>query len=464
VDENGQRVLELIDAVRSSRVVADWSHGATEVARVPEQARGRSKPITTRARNESQEIERLRTLVEASKLINSSIEPREIYRSILSLVRQELKVDRGTLYFVDDRTREIWANIAPEAGIDEIRLPIGKGLAGWVAETGEHVILDDAQSDPRFDPSHDRRSGFVTRAVLCVPIKNRVGRVVGVLQLLNKKDADFGREDLEFLASVSDHMAIAIENATVHIQLLVKERMERELSLGREIQSQLLPPVPLGVPGTELAATTRACFEVGGDYFDFIALPSGELGLVIGDVSGKGVGAAIVTSSVQAALRAAAQMECDLGRLMALLNGLLLDMTRGLKYVTLFFGCYSPLTGRLRYVNAGHNAPLLFSGPVAERLGATGRPIGLLRDSVFREESRELGVGAVLLLYTDGLSEATNPDEEEFGADRLRDVARHALAAPTSRIPDELMDAVSRFEAGAAQADDKTVVVLRRTA
>src|SRR5207253_133370 len=131
---------------------------------------------------------------------------------ILTVARNELGVERGTLYFVDDERQEIWAKIA--GGLSgEIRLPIGQGLAGSVAATGQEVVIHDAYTGPRFDQSTDVRSGFRTRSMLCVPIRNRDHKIVGVLQLLNKTNGSFGQRDLAFLASISDHMAIAMENA-----------------------------------------------------------------------------------------------------------------------------------------------------------------------------------------------------------------------------------------------------------
>ena len=206
---------------------------------------------------------------------------------------------------------------------------MGKGIAGTVAATGETVIVHDAWADPRFDPSVDRRSGFRTRSILCVPIRNRTERIVGVLQLLNKRDGGFGEADLEFLELVSEHVAIGMENATLHLSLLEKDRMQRELALGQEIQKRLLPAPPRAIPGTEIAATSVACFEVGGDSYDFIELPSGDLGLAIADVSGKGVAAALVMSSLQAALRVAAPLDESPVRLAARLDKLIRELAGG---------------------------------------------------------------------------------------------------------------------------------------
>ena len=409
---------------------------------------------------EREEIEHLKTLVEASKLINSSIEADTLFASILTVARKELGVERGTLYFVDEQKREIWAKVAEQAA--EIRLPFGRGLAGTVAETGQEIVLHDAYADSRFDRSQDARTGFRTRSMLVVPVRNKESKVVGVLQLLNKKQGSFGEKDLRFLDAISDHMAIAMENARRHMDLVEKNRMERELQLGREIQSRLLPTPPVDVRDTSIAAMSVPCYEVGGDYFDFIELPDGDLGIAIGDVSGKGVAAAMIMSSLQAALRVAAAIERDMPKLVTRLNALLFRMARGRKYVTFFFARYSPATGELRYVNAGHNPPFVCTSAGLRQLASTGRPIGILPEAVYTEESVMLDSGSTLILYTDGLNEAANPDEEEFGMDRLAALVREATAYEVDAVPERILESILDFEAGAHATDDKTLVVVRR--
>jgi sigma-B regulation protein RsbU (phosphoserine phosphatase) len=409
---------------------------------------------------EREEIEHLKRLVEASKLINSSIEADQLFASILTVAGKELGVERGTLYFVDEARQEVWAKVAEQAAA--IRLSFGRGMAGTVAATGQEIILHDAYADPRFDRSQDARTGFRTRSMLCVPIRNRNSKIVGVLQLLNKKHGSFGEKDLQFLAAISDHMAIAMENAQLHLEIVEKQRMERELQLGREIQSRLLPPPPVDVRDTMLAAMSLPCYEVGGDYFDFIELPNGHLGIAIGDVSGKGVAAALIMSSVQAALRMAAPIESDLPRLLTRLNALLFRMARGRKYVTFFFGVLDPATGVLRYVNAGHNPPFVCSGGEIVQLPSTGRPIGILPEASYEENVVTIGRGTTLLLYTDGLNEAANSAEEEFGMDRLTSLVREACTYSVSEMPRRILDSITAFENGAPASDDKTLVIMRR--
>jgi sigma-B regulation protein RsbU (phosphoserine phosphatase) len=455
---DGEEIVVDCTVVHSEKNGRAFSSGVQWAGRTPESLKRVVSSVADR-----DEMERLRKLVEASKLINSSIDADVLFASILTVARNELHVDRGTLYFVDEQKHEIWTKIAGELS-NEIRLPIGKGLAGTVAATGEPVILHDAYGDPRFDRSLDQKTGYRTRSMLCVPIKNREQKIVGVLQLLNKTSGAFGPRDLDFLNGISDHMAIAMENATLHLELLEKQRMEQELALGREIQSRLFPTPPCDVAGTELAALSLPCYEVGGDYYDFIELPDGDLGLAIGDVSGKGVAAALIMSSLQAALRVAGPIGDDLTQLVRRLNALVYRSTLARKYVTFFYARYTPSTGALRYVNAGHNPAFIVTADEVIELWSTGRPIGIFPDCAYQEGSATLPPGSTLFLYTDGLNEAEDPEEQEFGMDRLRALLAAQRDASAQEIPAQVLAAITTFERGARPTDDKTMVVVRRTA
>jgi sigma-B regulation protein RsbU (phosphoserine phosphatase) len=238
--------------------------------------------------------------------------------------------------------------------------------------------------------------------------------------------------------------------------------MEQELQLGREIQRRLLPPAPCDVLDTQLSARSVPCYEVGGDYYDFIEFSDGDLGIVIADVSGKGVSAAMIMSSVQSALRMAAPVESDMAALMERLNALLFRMAGGRKYVTFFFARYNPSTGELRYVNAGHCPPFIINGDQVEKLGSTGRPIGILPDAMYQEEMAVVPPDSTLFLYTDGLSEANNPAEEEFGMSRLEQLVATAAREDIETMTDVVLSAIADYENGAHASDDKTIVVLRR--
>ena len=170
-------------------------------------------------------LDRLNTLIEASKIVNSAIEIDKLLLLILDVATRSIFADRGTLYLVDDNTNELWSKVAQGNNMVEIRLPMGKGLAGYVAKTGETVNITDAYQDPRFNPEIDRKSGYKTHNVLCMPMRNKDGRIVGVFQLLNKRDGVFGPDDESFIEALSVHAAIAIENARLARDMMQNERM-----------------------------------------------------------------------------------------------------------------------------------------------------------------------------------------------------------------------------------------------
>ena len=185
---------------------------------------------------------KLRFLMEATKALASTLDLGELLGRILEVAKSQAGAERGTLFLVDEKTEEIWSLIAHGMEKREIRLPLGRGIAGHVAQSGEILNIPDAYSDPRFDRDVDARTGYRTRSLLCLPIRNKRGKIIAALQLLNKQSvAASPLRTLTFFWRISDHMALALENAQLHRALLEKERLEREMALARDIQRSLLP-------------------------------------------------------------------------------------------------------------------------------------------------------------------------------------------------------------------------------
>src|SRR3990170_1726489 len=211
---------------------------------------------------QARQLARLSFLVEASKILNSTLDLPELLGLILKMAQENTGADRGSLFLVDHERQEIWSLLAHGLEQKEIRLPMGKGIAGAVAATGDIVNLADAYTDPRFDRDFDQRFGYRTKALLCLPITDRDDKTVGVLQLLNKRDGNFDAEDVDFLQSLSVHSAIALENARLHRESLERQRMEREMALARSIQLE---------PGDVILACTDGITEAAnaaGDQFE----------------------------------------------------------------------------------------------------------------------------------------------------------------------------------------------------
>ncbi len=266
-----------------------------------------------------------------------------------------------------------------------------------------------------------------------------------------KRDVTEEQRTQDELAHAHEELAARVTEIEALNRLLHedKNRMDAEFRLGRQIQRRLLPEPPGDWHDVDLAVSSVPCFELGGDYHDFIDLPDGDLGLAIGDVSGKGMGAALIMSSAQAALRVAAPTEPDLARLIARLDALLFRTTLKAKFATFFFARYSRSGGVLHYVNAGHNPPLVSSRGTIMRLEATGPPLGIMGGSSFREASCPFEVGSTLYLYSDGFNEAENPDGEEFGLNRWEALVGESAHLSVSESSRFLTEAIARFEGGA---------------
>lgn len=304
--------------------------------------------------------------------------------------------------------------------------------------------------------------------LLGVPIG--VARVARGILVVGDKESRHGvgpfpdgdRRTLELLANQA---AIALDNAELHRDALEKERLEREVELASEIQRQILPKGVPDVPGFELAAWSRPARHIGGDYYDFFRLEGHEdrLALVVGDVSGKGMPAALLVSTLHSALRLLAERLSIRPELLERLNRHILESSAANKFITLLAGELDPASGRLVYLNAGHNPALVLRAAGAiERLGPGGLPIGLLPDATYRAERLELAPGDLLCLYSDGITEAASPADEEFGLHRLAALLERERGRPLADVVRAIDAAVTGFVAGGPQGDDQTLVLLRR--
>jgi sigma-B regulation protein RsbU (phosphoserine phosphatase) len=404
----------------------------------------------------------LSTIVEATKRLNSTLDLAELLNIILQLTTRHTGAERGTVFLVDRERGEIWSLVGLGLDQHEIRLPINRGIAGWVAEHGETVNLEDAYADPRFESEVDIRLGFRTKSLLCLPIRSKSGEPIGVLQLLNKKSGPFTHADENLLRAISDHVALALENAQLHRDLLHKQRMERDLALARSIQLGLLPERPPVLDGFEIGVAHRPSLEVGGDYYDFIALAPDTILTVVADVEGKGVGSAMVMANLQATLHALLAHLHSLERLVESLNDMMLADTRGQKFMTMFVGLLDQPRRTLHYVNAGHVQPAVVrvNGDV-EYLTEGGMVVGLFAGVRYERGHVKLHPGDVVVFCTDGITEANNSSEEEFGTQQLVDLVTRERHLPAQEIVQAVMTSVDTFSRGGTHEDDRVILILK---
>jgi len=407
-------------------------------------------------------VSELSIIVEATQRLNSTLDLAELIDIILHLATRYTGADRGTVFLLDRERDEIWSLVGLGLDKEEIRLQASRGIAGWVAHHGEVVNLTDAYQDPRFEPEIDRRLNYKTKTLLCLPIRNNDGQTTGVLQLLNKKGGPFQPGDASLLSSLSVHVALALENAQLHRDVLAKQRMERDLALARSIQLGLLPERSPQIEGFELEASHQTSLEVGGDYYDFIPLGSQTMLNVVADVEGKGVGSAMVMANLQATLHALIAHVHSLERLVAALNDRMLADTRGQKYMTMYLSILDQRNKTLHYVNAGHVPPILLraDGSV-EYLREGGMVVGLFPNVPFERGNVKLNSGDILAGYTDGITEASNADDEEFGYERLVELLKKHRNVSAREIVDLTLAEVERFSRGGTHEDDRVMLVMK---
>lgn len=402
-------------------------------------------------------VQRLEAIVESSALVNSTLDLRAIAETIVGIATRLIGAERGSLFLLDAPHGVLRSLIAH--GVEGLQVNVGEGIVGNVAAEGRPIVLDDPYGDPRFDRRFDTATGFRTRSLLTVPVRGRDGQLVAVLQLLNHRGGRFREEDVEFLAELGVPFAVALATARLHEEIVRREKLAEEVRVAGTIQ-QNLHPKELAAPGLELAAHFQPSRGVGGDYYDLIPARHGRYWLVMADVSGKGIPAAIIASHVQSFLWSRRFDRRPLERIAAEGNDLLHHFTQGKKYATVVLAEWSPRRRTLTYVNAGHPPLLVRRGERVEQLGSTGAPLGLLPGLPLRSATTSLARGDLLLLYTDGVNEAgSDLDLEDFGVQRLASVLRGAAS------PRELLDAVSAaldsYLGGRTPHDDVTMLAAR---
>lgn len=404
-------------------------------------------------------LRRLRAVADAAALGHRTLDLAVIAQRIVATAARLIGAERGSIFLVDEESGGLVSLVAQGVNGKPLRVGLGEGIVGTVAATGRAVILNAPYADARFDPSFDRATGFTTRSLLTVPVRDRERRLVAVLQLLNRRRGGFSRQDAAFLSELGVPFALALSTARLHQAIVERERMERELKLAAEIQRILLPSPDTHLPGLESAVVCRPCHEVGGDYYDFIPGEDGTWWIALGDVAGKGVPSALIASNLQSFLWSRRNGGGPLGGLLAEGNNLLQRLTQGSKYATLVLLQWAPGQRRVTWANAGHPPGLLLCRGAVERLGATGPPLGLIPDLPYRSGEVVLAPGDRLLLVTDGVTEAsTTLGGEEFGLDRTQE-ALGAQGGPAGVLR-TLQDAVAAHLAGGDPSDDLTCVCL----
>jgi len=415
-------------------------------------------------------ISDLERILDVTRAIGATVDLDDLLARIASAATAVLDCERATVFLLDRSRGELCSRVATGiAGspIREIRFPIGRGIAGEVAETGRGINIADPYADSRFNRDFDRESGFRTTSLLTLPLLGHDGAVVGVLQALNKRGGPFTGRDESLLATLSAQAGVAVARQGLLEAAALQQRMRRDLEVAREIQSGLLPKSPPVLPGWDVAGWTRAADETGGDCYDWMPVADGRLLIVIGDATGHGIGPALVSAEARALVRGTVTQTQDLPRILPHVNDLLGEDLREGTFVTAFIGFLDPAGGVIEYASAGQGPILSFSagsGAVAEH-PTHGTPLGMFPGMEYDPPARvALAPGDMLLLFTDGFFEWADPESVQFGSDRLAEVVSRHRHLPAAEIIQAVYEAVVAFARGTSQADDCTAVIVKRAA
>ena len=364
---------------------------------------------------------------------------------------------KGILVLSDDGGRMLYerhlgAEFLPRDRYDSWRIP-----------EGEAIINNDAASVPT-------AGELLAGCEKCLAVSISVpGRRLGFLAVADKESReggvlDFTATDARLLALFANQAAAAIETARLHQDALEKERIESELELAAAIQREILPRSLPAIEGVELAAANIPARHIGGDYYDVFPLSHGRAGFLVADVSGKGVPAALLVSTVHAAVHLQIDQADTIAEFVSRIDRHLRRFAATRKFLTLFFGLLEPDTGVLRYVSAGHNPALLIrTSGACERLESTGVPVGMLPNASWKEGVYSLSPGDLLCVYSDGITEAADAADEEYGLERLAREIGERRTLPVRQISDEVLASVADFARGVPQYDDQTLLFVRRT-
>lgn len=400
---------------------------------------------------------KLKLIMELSKKISSTLDIDLLLELIMETTRRFIHYDSAGIYILNPRnSKQIKAHKVKGYDSDACSwLKVGVGIVGWAVKTGFATIVPDVRKDARYIPVRNS-----TRSELVVPIRIN-GKVIGAFNLECDQVNAYTKYDLDLLLFFGSHVAISIEKVLLHEALMEKKRLEAELAIARRVQQSLLPKTKPKFGSFDIAGINHPIEEVGGDYYDYLQFTEEKMGLVVADVAGKGVPAALIMASFRAMLRAQLCDECPPATAFSRLNMLLGESNVDDRYVTAFYLELKKDSDEITYINAGHNSPVLIHLDGSwSHLDSRNTVLGLLPGMRYQEISRKVKPGEVIILYTDGLTEMLR-GEEEFGIRRVAETAAKLRHLSAEEMVEQIYRAAIEFKTHDLIEDDCTLVVVK---
>lgn len=410
-------------------------------------------------------IEELSMLNDLSRIISSTLALDRIMDKVVSASVKAIGAEQGTVHLLQqtESTDPFRTFVRKgDQATPEWKYRLDDVLSGWMLKHRKPLLINDFEREPLVKSS--RAMSTHIRSVLSMPLICK-GKMIGMLNLFNKKAGEgFTKDDLRLLSIIAGQSAQAIENARLYEEEKLLRAFEKELEMARAIQDHLLPKGSPQIKGFDVAGASYPAREVGGDYFDFIELGQDRLAIALGDVSGKGIPAAMLMANLQAVLRSQClASSCCLDCIRST-NRILHLNTEANKFVTLFFGILDVESRDFKYINAGHNPPLYFTHrEELIPLEKGGTVMGMLPDIPFEEGKLTLQPGETIVIYSDGVTEAENADGVMFGEERLRQAIGEGHTSAASQLIEKITQRVQSFAGEKPRDDDITLVVVKAT-
>ncbi len=413
--------------------------------------------------------DRLKYLYFVSQKISEKKPLSELLQEIMESSKKLMNAEASSLLLYDEKENKLDFHVTTGAKgelIKQYSVCLGEGISGWVAEHRESLLIDDCYKDSRFNSAFDKKSDFRTRSMICVPLL-RQDTLLGVMQVINKKEGGvFSKEDLVLFETLASQCAIAIMNHYLTVKQIETESLEHELKIAREIQQNLLPESLPPYTDIDIAHIIIPAKQVGGDYFNIIKLNDNYSLFLVADVSGKSVSAALIVSTIDASLNCYLKSHRESFELLSFVNTLnkvLIETTTITKFATCWLGLYDHEKSEMVSINAGHNPPYFYCSRNSEltTFDKGGVFLGAV-DMPYETELVNFNKDDLIVVFTDGVTEAWNKDEEDFGEDRLIDIIQKNSKMTAIDMLEKIQEAIKEYVGDAPQNDDITCIVIKK--
>ena len=405
---------------------------------------------------------RLAILYQVADVIRNILNLDELLDQIMNIIYEVIKPDRGFIMIKDMATGKFVPRAIRRRDVDDGEITISSTIVEQCLRERVSILVSDAAADQRFSSSESVIINRI-RSAICAPLIYKQ-EILGVIYIdTQKRRMSYDEEELELVNGIANQSAMAIANARMHVRLVEQHKSAKEMEIARNIQMNLLPKVFPVLDKVDISAMSLPAKKVGGDYYDFIPLDKGRYGVVIADVSGKGVPAAILLATIRASLLIEARQDnATVTSVISRINRMACRDATNNMYVTMVYGILEPKKMTFEYVNAGHTYPLLFETPSKVRqLKTGGYFLGIMENADYESETIKLKSGQTLLIYSDGVTDTMNMKGELFGEERLRKHLSSHIHQDAHQLRDSVHEECVKFRGEAEQFDDFTLVILK---